>query len=215
MSRLLLWFVKITGFPVQYFYFKKRVYYESNLSPIKIKGAALIVSNHTSVFDYALIMYTFFTRSIRTLVAKEIFEKNWFMNIFMKGLGAIKVERQSYDFSFMPKMIKCLNKKQVGLVFPEARLPRENEREDFLPFKPSYIYLALETGVPIIPVYTNGIYGKLKKKRNSLAKIIVGDPIYPRELISEEKTEKENLEWINNYVRDYIKRLKNIVESGN
>lgn len=215
MSRLLLWFVKITGFPVQYFYFKKRVYYESNLSPRKIKGAALIVSNHTSVFDYALIMYTFFTRSIRTLVAKEIFEKNWFMNIFMKGLGAIKVERQSYDFSFMPKMIKCLNKKQVGLVFPEARLPRENEREDFLPFKPSYIYLALETGVPIIPVYTNGIYGKLKKKRNSLAKIIVGDPIYPRELISEEKTEKENLEWINNYVRDYIKRLKNIVESGN
>ena len=215
MSRLLLWFVKITGFPVQYFYFKKRVYYESNLSPRKIKGAALIVSNHTSIFDYALIMYTFFTRSIRTLVAKEIFEKNWFMNIFMKGLGAIKVERQSYDFSFMPKMIKCLNKKQVGLVFPEARLPRENEREDFLPFKPSYIYLALETGVPIIPVYTNGIYGKLKKKRNSHAKIIIGDPIYPRELISEEKTEKENLEWINNYVRDYIKRLKNIVESGN
>ena len=131
MSRLLLWFVKITAFPVQYFYFKKRVYYESNLSPRKIKGAALIVSNHTSIFDYALIMYTFFTRSIRTLVAKEIFEKNWFMNIFMKGLGAIKVERQSYDFSFMPKMIKCLNKKQVGLVFPEARLPRENEREDF------------------------------------------------------------------------------------
>ena len=70
MSRLLLWFVKITGFPVQYFYFKKRVYYESNLSPRKIKGVALIVSNHTSIFDYALIMYTFFTRSIRTLVAK-------------------------------------------------------------------------------------------------------------------------------------------------
>lgn len=215
MSRFILWFVKITGFPIQYFYFRKKVYYESVNSPRKIKGAALIVSNHTSVYDYPLIMYTFLKRSIRTLVAKEIFEKNWFMNIFMKAMGGIKVERQSYDFSFMPKMIQCLNKDQVGLVFPEARIPKSDEREDFLPFKPSYVYLALESGVPIIPIYTNGIYGKLKREKNSCAKIIVGDPIYPRELLSNDRSEKENIEWINNYVRDYIKKLRNILESGN
>ena len=214
MNRFVLWFVKITGLPFQYFYYRKKIYYESENSPRKIKGSALIVSNHTDVFDYPLIMYTFLSRSIRTLVAKETMEKNWFMSGFLKALGGIKVERKSYNFSFMPEMIKCLKKGQVGLVFPEARIPLEHERNDFLPFKPSYIYLALESNSPIIPVYTNGIYGKLKKKNKSHAKIIVGDYIYPHELISEERSEKENIDYINNYVKNYIQKLKEKIESG-
>ena len=108
MNRFVLWFVKITGLPFQYFYYRKKIYYESENSPRKIKGSALIVSNHTDVFDYPLIMYTFLPRSIRTLVAKETMEKNWFMSGFLKALGGIKVERKSYNFSFMPEMIKCL-----------------------------------------------------------------------------------------------------------
>ena len=214
MNRFVLWFVKITGLPLQHFYYKKKIYYESENSPRKIKGSALIVSNHTDVFDYPLIMYTFLSRNIYTLIAKETMEKSWLMDCFLKALGGIKVERKNYNFSFLLEMINKLKKGEVGLVFPESRIPLEHERNDFLPFKPSYVYLALESNSPIIPIYTNGIYGKLKKKNKSHAKIIVGDYIYPNELISDERSEKENIDYINNYVKNYIQKLKDKMESG-
>lgn len=215
MNRLFLWFVKITGYPIQYFFFRKKVYYESDLSPRKIKGGALIVSNHTSVYDFHLVMYTYLPRTIRPLVAELMFEKSKFMNFFLTGIGCVRVERYKYDTSFIPKMTKYLRKGQVGLVYPEAFVPTtEEELREFLPFKPSYIYIALESGVPLIPVYTNGIYGKDKKKKKSHAKIIIGNPIDVVKLYDDNKTEKENIEWINNYVRDYIKNLRNILESG-
>ena len=214
MNRFILWFVKITGLPAQYFYYKKKIYYENNNKKLrKIDGGALIVSNHTSIYDFPLMMYVFLKRNIRTLVAEVIYQKNKFMSRFMTYLGAIRVDRNSYDFAFMSQMVNCLQKGQVGLVFPEARIPLENEKDTLLPFKPSFVYLALESDVPIIPVYTNGVYGKLKKKNKSRAKVIIGEKIYPTELIDKNKTQKENIEFICNYVRDYIIRLGKELDS--
>ena len=131
MNRFFLWFVKLTGLPLQYFYFRKKIYYEDKSTQRrKIKGGALVVSNHYSVYDYPLIMYTFFGRSLRTLVAEVIYQKGKFMSWFMKRLGAIRVDRDSYDFSFMSAMVKCLKDRQVGLVFPESRIGEENEKLD-------------------------------------------------------------------------------------
>lgn len=214
MNRFILWFTKLTGLPVQYFYFRKKVYYEDkSVQGRKIKGGALIVSNHYSVYDYPLAMFTFFGRSLRPLVAEVIFEKGKFMNRFMTHLGAIRVDRDSYDFSFMTNMVKCLLDKQVGLVYPESRIGEESEKIDgMLEFKPSFVYMALEAGVPIIPVYTNGVYGKDKRKKRDRARIIIGKPINLDELYDADKSEKENIDYLCNYVREYIKNLGKILE---
>lgn len=209
MNKVLTWFVKITGLPLQYFYFHKKIYYEDKKhTNRKIKGGALIVSNHTSIYDYPLVMYTFFKRTIHTLVAEVIYEKGSFMSKFITALGAIKVDRKSYDFGFMYEMIDVLNANKVGLVFPESRLPTEkDEPGQLLEFKPSYVYLALQTGAPIIPVYTNGVYGKLKRKKKDRARIIIGKKFYINDLYDSNKTEKENIEFINEYIKNKIKNL--------
>ena len=209
MNKVLTWFVKLTGLPVQYFYFHKKIYYEDKKhTSRKIKGGALIVSNHTSVYDYPLVMYTFLKRTIHTLVAEVIYEKSSFMSHLMTGLGAIRVDRNSYDFRFMQEMIDVLNNNKVGLVFPESRLPTEkDEPGKLLDFKPSYVYLALQTGAPIIPVYTNGVYGKLKKQKKDRARIIIGKKFYINDLYDSNKSEKENIEFINNHVKNKIKCL--------
>ena len=189
MNKFILWFVKLTGWPAQYVYFRKKIYYEDkSIQRRKIKGGALVVSNHYSVYDYPLYMYTFFGRSIRPLVAEVIYQKGKFMSQLMKNLGAIRVDRYSYDFSFMSTMVKCLKDKQVGLVFPESRIGEENEKIDgMLEFKPSFVYMALEAGVPIIPVYTNGVYGKDKMKKHDRARVVIGKPINLREMYDESK----------------------------
>lgn len=213
MNKVFLWFVKITGWPFQYFYYHKKIItYNGDKKLKKIKGSALVISNHTSVYDYPLVMYTFPTRTIRTLVAEVMYNKNYFLTKLINRMGAIKVDRDSYDFSFMSKMKSCLNKGQVGLIFPESRLPLENERDSLLEFKPSYIYLALETDVPIIPFYTNGIYGKEKRRKKDRARVVIGNPIYVHDLYRNDLDEKENINFINEYVKERILDLKDYLE---
>lgn len=203
MNRLFLWFVKVTGYLIAVFYYRKKIYYvnkkESNK---KIKGKAIIVSNHTSVWDYPLYMFTFFARTLRVLTAELMFAKSRWMGWFLKKLGCIKVDRDSQDFSFMNESIDALNKGQVVLVFPEARVPRPHEN-DLLEFKPSFVYIALETGAPIIPVYTNGSY--LKKER---ARVVIGEKIYLQDLYDDARTEKENIAQLCEYVKNSIRVLR-------
>ena len=213
MGKVLEWFTKITGWPVQYFYYHKKIYYEDKShTNRKIKGGALIVSNHTSIYDYPLMMYVFPKRTMHCLVAEVTYEKNKPLRNLLKGLGAIKVDRTNHDFSFMSQMSDLLNKKKVVLVYPESRLPLEDEH-DLLDFKPSYILPALETGVPIIPIYTNGTYGKLKKQRKDRARVIIGKKIFVNDLYDQSKSEKENIEYINQYIKNKIVELRELLEN--
>lgn len=210
MNKPFTWFIKITSAPIASGYFRKKVYYENDDKKLKkIKGAALIVSNHTSVYDYPLIMYTFFNRTIRTLIASTTYNMHPMLRKLLKRTGGIPVDRENFDFSFITEMSRHLKKGQLGLVFPESRLHTEKEdKNKLLEFKPSYVYLALINNVPIIPVYTNGIYGKLKKKYKDRARIIIGKPIYCSQLIDRAKSEKENIKYINDYVFNKVKNLK-------
>ena len=213
MSRILNWFVKITGFPLEFFFYRKKIYYEDKKhTNRKIKGAAMIVSNHTDIYDYPLMMYTFLSRNIHVLVAEITYDKNIFMKWFLNGLGAIRVDRNSHDFAFMSEVSNLLNKKKVVLIYPESRLPLEEERGSLLDFKPSYIYSALETGAPIIPVYTTGVYGKAKKKKKDRARLIIGKKIYVNDLYDANKSEKENIAYINDYIKNKIKELGELLD---
>lgn len=213
MNYLFLWFVKITGWPVQLFYYRKKVIcLNGDKSLRKIKGGAMIISNHTSIYDYPLVMYTFLGRIIRTLVAEIMYQKNKFVSKLLVRIGSIRVDRTVSDFGFLGEMIDCLKRGQLGLIYPESRIPKENEKGTLLEFKPSYVYIALNAKVPIVPVYTNGIYGKLKRKYKNRAKIVIGEKINVNDLYDESKTEKENINYINDYVKNKVLELKQYLE---
>ena len=213
MSKVLNWFVKITGFPLEFFFYRKKIYYEDKKhTNRKIKGAAIVISNHTDIYDYPLMMYTFLSRNLHVLVAEITYDKNIFMKWFLKGLGAIRVDRNNHDFAFMSEVSNLLNKKKAVLIYPESRLPLEEERGTLLDFKPSYIYSALETGAPIIPVYTTGIYGRAKRKKKDRARLIIGKKIFVNDLYDSNKSEKDNIEYINKYIKDKVIYLGKLLE---
>ena len=214
MGSILNWFVKITGFPGEVIFYRKKIYYEDKkASNRKIKGGALIISNHTDIYDYPLMMYTFPGRNLHVLVAEITYDMNGFMKWLLKGLGAIRVDRNNHDFAFMSQTTDLLKKGKACLIYPESRLPNEDEKDHLLEFKPSYIYSALESGAPIIPVYTNGIYGKLKKKYKDRARVIIGKKIFVRDLYDSNKSEKENIAFINDYVKNKILELKELLSN--
>ena len=206
------WFVKITGCFAWWLCSRPKTYYEDKRAQsTKIKGKAIVVSNHRSVFDVAMVMFLFWRRTMRCLVAEIMYQKNALMTAFLKSIGCIKIDRENYDFSFIQKSCDILKKGGVIEIYPESRLPKKGE-ETPLPFKPSAVLLALQSGAPIVPVYTNGAY--FSKKR---ARMIVGKPIDMAALYDDTLDEKENLQNLTEYLRNRIIELGDELErqSGN
>lgn len=196
------WFTKITAWPVQKLCFRTKIYYEEpGGQGRRIKGPAILVSNHTSVFDYAVYLFVFFSRTLRFQMAEILFEKK-VLGLFLKGMGGIRVDRNAYDFGFITKSEEVLRRGGVVGVFPEGRIPLKEESRP-LEFKTSAAYLALASGVPVIPVYTNGSY--FSKKR---ARVMVGTPVDLSQYTDPECTEKENLTRVTAVMRERIIELE-------
>ena len=195
MVRFINGFVKLTAFPAYWACARTKVYYEDKkIQSRKINGSAILISNHTSVYDYALMLFLFFGRTLRYQMAEVLFKSKKLAK-FLKMMGGIFVDRDSYDFSFVSESIDILEKKGVVGIFPESRLAKPGEEKP-LPFKPSVTYIALESGAPIIPVYTNGSYFKSKR-----ARVMIGKPIYVQDLWDATLDEKQNIDRITEMLR--------------
>lgn len=206
MIRFVNLFTKITAWLVQKICFRTKIYYEDKKSQNRrIKGKAILVSNHTSIYDYAVYLFVFFTRTLRYQMAEILFKKK-FLGFYLKLMGGIKINRDTHDFSFMEKSEAILNKSGVVGVFPESRIPEAHEEKP-LEFKPSVVVLALSSNAPIIPTYTNGSY--FNKKR---ARVIIGKPIYLADMYDNNKTQKENIDFMTKKLRDKVIELKQILE---
>lgn len=198
------WFVKITGWIPQLFIFRTKVYYEDKKAQSrKIKGKAIVMSNHHTLMDFAVLMFVFPWRTLRCLMAEILYKKNFFMTAFITALGGIKVNRAAHDFSFLNKAEKILRKGGVVEIYPEARLAKPGEEKP-LEFKPSVVYMALQSEAPIIPIYNDGKYFGKDRTR-----VIIGKPVYVQEWYDEQMSEKENLDAICKRLREKVIDLRN------
>lgn len=200
------YFVKITGWLVQKIIFRTKIYYEDKkVQSRRIKGKAIIVSNHTSVYDYAVYLFVFFFTTLRCQMAEILYRKK-FLALFLKMMGGIYVNRDVHDLSCLDKSNEILSKGGKVLIFPEGRIPKKDEERP-LEFKPGAAILALMSEAPIIPIYTNGIY--FTKKR---VKVIIGTPIKIENLIDKNLSEKENIDIVNKVIKEKIIELGRMLD---
>ncbi|MBQ9414646.1 MAG: 1-acyl-sn-glycerol-3-phosphate acyltransferase [Clostridia bacterium] len=196
------WFAKITAWPLQWLCFRTKVIYEDPaVQKRAIKGEAILISNHTSIFDYAVYLFVFFGRTLRFQMAEVLFEKP-VLGWLLKRLGGIRVDRNAFDFGFVAASQDVLDHGGVVGIFPESRLPQAGEERP-LPFKTSAAYIALSTGAPVIPVYTNGSYFNRHR-----ARIVIGKPFYAGDWTDDTLSDKENID------RVTVKMRERIIELG-
>lgn len=207
MGKLFTGIVKVTAYPIELVVFRTKIHYEDkSVQGRKIKGPAIIVSNHTSVYDFAQIMQIFFGRHLHCLMA-DILYRNRPMRWLLKELDGIKISREGKNFSFVEKSVDILKNGGVIEIYPEARIPEPNEVTP-LEFKPSAAYIAILSGAPIIPVYTDGNYfGKGR------ANVMIGKPINPSDIIDPSLEMTKNIETLTNYIRNKVISLRDETKS--
>ncbi|MBP5295442.1 MAG: 1-acyl-sn-glycerol-3-phosphate acyltransferase [Lachnospiraceae bacterium] len=200
--RIFNWFAKITGFIPFWLAFRTKIYYvDRKLQGRHIKGPAIIMSNHIQLFDYVVWLFVFWTRTIRTQAAEVLYRRPM-LGPLLKQLGAIYVNRETRDFSFCDESVQLLKEGWVLTIFPEARLPKKGEERP-LPFKMSAAYIALQSGAPVIPVVTDGSYFNFRRR----ARVLIGTPVYAKDLREEGVGEKENLRIVADKFRSIIRNM--------
>ena len=195
-------FVRITGYPVYRLWANPTFRYEDRkVQGRLIKGKAIIVSNHTTVWDFGFWLYALPFRAHRCIMADVLKHINFFLTLFLKMNQGIFVSRKAQDLGFIKQCQHILDRGGVVQVFPESRIAEADEEKP-LPFKPSFVHIALESNAPIIPLYSSGDYFKKGRVRAA-----IGKPIYVKDLYDESKSHKENLLEIAEYVRRKVIEL--------
>lgn len=200
MKILMLLFVKLTGLLPELVFFKRKTFFmDRHAQGRTIRDSAIIVSNHSSLLDFAMLLYLFPFRTLHFLMA-EVLYKTPLLAWFVSCLGGVRVGRNSADMRFMGSAIDLLMRGQVLGIFPESRLSADGTVAEF---KPSAAYIAFKSGAPVIPVYCKPAYGLFKR-----ARVVVGEKIYLSDYASEGEPTLETLRMLSSMLRDRVLALK-------
>ena len=197
-------FIKISGLIPYWIFVTPRFFYSSlkaKKESKKLKGGAIIIGNHSSTFDYVTLMYRHLFRVIHTFVGPAIYRFrslrhlcNVMENIEVKKDDSANIEALKWARAYLAKG-------KTVAIFPEGRF--EDNPGEIEKFSSSAIRLSFETNKPIIPHYFKGNYGLFKR-----AKYNVGEKIYVRDLVQGDVLTNEDIDRVNKYLQDVIKKLK-------
>ncbi|MBE7056548.1 MAG: 1-acyl-sn-glycerol-3-phosphate acyltransferase [Ruminococcaceae bacterium] len=194
MYEFFRWLALISAWPAQLIWFKKKIFYQDRKSQgRKVKGNALVISNHYSALDYMVNLYVFPGRKLYVVLSEMIYQLSKFFYFGMRCFGGIQSRRDIMGMGFIDEAVKVLEKGKMVQIFPEAYT---NDKDKVMqPFKPSYIMIALRSGAPIIPVITDGNYGLFKRVH-----VIIGEKIYISDYCTSENPSREEIQKLNDMV---------------
>lgn len=205
--RIFNWFVKITAWPVQKLLLRIQVGYEEpDRKKRRIRGPVILVCNHNAVYDYAVLMFVFFRRTLRVQMAELLFRKP-VLGVFLRMLGGIRVDRESHSMASVNETRRLLEQGWTVGIFPEGRLALPGESKP-LDFQPGAALTALETGVPVIPVAVRGTYFRER------IRVRVGKPMDLRALTENETDSRAAVTEANRLLREKVIALGEELEHG-
>lgn len=140
-------------------------------------GACLVALNHESYFDF-ICFTAVVERRIHYLAAEKFFSHP-FWKWVVRGMGCIKVDRSSrFNISAMREINNVVTNERLVGIFPEGTRSPDGR---LMRGKPGVAYLAVTTGIPVIPVGLIGTYEIMSRDdrlpRLRKAVINIGDPV--------------------------------------
>ena len=143
----------------------------------KIKGKAIVASNHLGTLDAAFAFWVV-KRPDLIMVVAEKYRTHPVFSILVKQLNLLFIERFEADFGTLRETLRRLDRGGILFIAPEGTRSRT---EALLEGKPGVAYIAAKSGSPIVPAVIYGsedrVVGEnLRHWRRSRINIVVGDP---------------------------------------
>ena len=163
------WFfdlVKVTAVP-GLLWLRPKWQYESPEARRRIRGGALIASNHTSHLDPVYLQFAVGYRRQRFVCMKEFYAKPFWRWVFSHFL-CIPVDRENVSMKTMREVSDALQDGWVVSIFPEGHI---TDGQTGI-FKTGVILMAAQGKCPIIPVYIRKPERWWKRLR-----ICIGEPV--------------------------------------
>ncbi len=163
-------FTKITAALPGMITVRPKVYYENENAKKRIKGGALLISNHIGLIDPLALMCVIWYRRHHFLCIKELFEKPKIGWMF-KGFHCIPIDRENFGMDTLRDIVGHLKDDELVSMFPEGHVVVDNGGE-IDAFKSGMVLMSVMSKKPIVPVYMES-----GKKFFSRYYAIIGQPI--------------------------------------
>lgn len=155
----------------------------------------VLAGNHTKWLD-PIMLIAIIPKQVHFLAKDSLFKG--ITKPFLKGVGAIPVNRKIHDHQALESAIKALNEKDIIGIFPEGTINRE-KKTPTLPFKIGAVKMANVTNTSIVPFVITGKYKLFSSK-------VTIEFLKPRKI-------SDNLEKENQMLREEIdKKLEDYYE---
>ncbi len=169
-------------------------------------GGCIIASNHVSYLDPPAIGCTTMHRFINFMARDSLFRfrlSNWYFT----GMGCIPVDRDKGDAGVLRKCLHLLKQGRVIVIFPEGTRSHDGQIQ---PVKGGIGFLAAKAGVPVVPVYIDGTFKALPRRkffiRPATITVYYGKPIQVNEL-SAQGNDRTSYELISDLIMSRIKAI--------
>lgn len=200
---LLYDFVKITAAIPGLLWFRPKKIYVSKKAKEKIRGGALLISNHSGDIDPIILMFAIWYRRHHFIATTDLFNtklKRW----LFEGFHCIEIDKENVSMNAFREIVGRLQNDKLVSIFPEGYLTRNEEIQKF---KSGAVLMAVTAKKPIIPVY-------IKQRKNIFQRqcVVIGEPINPMEMCGKMPSLAE-MEKIAESLREKEKELKQIADN--
>jgi 1-acyl-sn-glycerol-3-phosphate acyltransferase len=143
---------------------------------IDVSRPAVYAANHTSAIDIPVV-YANLPMQFRIMAKVELFRYP-FMGWHLSRSGQIPIDEKELNLAGVKKGIKTLKSGMSLVVFPEGGRTKTGQVQKFLS---GAFYIAIKTGVPVVPMAIVGAYEILKMNTYVIhpgeIKLVIGIPI--------------------------------------
>jgi len=169
----------------------------------KIKGKAIISSNHVGFSDPFVLQCAFLYRRFHFLYMKELAKNGFtrwaYKNVFL----SFPIDRENPSFQTMRFLSEYVKGGNLLAMFPEGHIKRDGVVDEY---KGGVVLIAYLSDAPIIPVY--------HEKRSSIwrmTRLVVGKPFNVREKIGP-VLNQDKLNEVANELFEYELQLKEMCQ---
>ena len=169
----------------------------------RLRGGAVIAANHRSFADPFILGVTFWYRRVFYLAA-EVVMQGKLRSFLLRGTGCIKIDRNISDLEAIKKSVALLKDGRCLAVFPQGTVVRGEEE---VSVKSGAVLIALQAGVPIIPMYS------LKRKHwYNRKRMVIADPIYPSDYVTKKIPSMKDIAAVSQALQESLRRCQELCE---